>query len=164
MNEDGYSDIIVSMPTYDNGQEDEGMVIVYRGTATGIDGSAIWYRESNQVGRHVWIFGLPPPAMWTAMAMLRSSSALPVTSDDLWTVAQCGCSTALLQGLSTTVGEYYQGVLESAYLGVSVAPAGDVNGDGYGDIIIGSSRAHDSFGQDEEGFRPGLLRLQLRLG
>lgn len=48
VNEDGYSDIIVSMPTYDNGQEDEGMVIVYRGTATGIDGSAIWYKESNQ--------------------------------------------------------------------------------------------------------------------
>ncbi len=151
VNEDGYSDIIVSMPTYDNGQVDEGMVVVYGGTASGIDGSAIWYRESNQVGA---MYGSSVASAGDVDGDGDCEIIIGASNydDDFVDGGAVWVFYGSPSGLSTTVGEYYQGVLDGAYLGVSVSPAGDVNGDGYGDIIIGSSRAHDSFGQDEEGF------------
>ena len=75
VNGDGYSDVIVGAPNYDNGQTDEGGVFVYHGSITGLSLSPSWTKEINQV---------------------------------------------------------------SAKFGWSVATAGDVNGDGYSDVIIGT--------------------------
>jgi hypothetical protein len=49
VNGDGYADLIVGVPFYDNGQVDEGRVFVYHGSATG-PGSANWQNEINNAG------------------------------------------------------------------------------------------------------------------
>ena len=40
VNGDGYSDVIVGAPCYDNGQTDEGRAYVYHGSAAGLSASA----------------------------------------------------------------------------------------------------------------------------
>jgi len=66
INGDGYSDIIVGAPLYDNGQTDEGVAFVYHGSATGIPSSENWYAESNQASAQLgfsvastWDLGAP---------------------------------------------------------------------------------------------------------
>ncbi|MCB0728581.1 MAG: FG-GAP repeat protein, partial [Ignavibacteriae bacterium] len=75
VNGDGYSDVIVGAPKYDNGETDEGRAFVFHGSATGLSSTANWTAESDQ---------------------------------------------------------------ENAQLGYCVATAGDVNGDGYSDVLTGA--------------------------
>jgi hypothetical protein len=84
VNGDGFSDVIVSAPFYDNGQTDEGEAFVYHGSAAGLSTNGAWTGESNQVG---------------------------------------------------------------ALFGFSVATAGDVNGDGFSDIIVGAYEYNGEFNE-----------------
>ena len=52
-NGDGYADILVGAPFYDNGQADEGAAFLYRGSATGIAGSAAWTTEAVRASQFV---------------------------------------------------------------------------------------------------------------
>ncbi len=76
MNGDGFADVIVGAPDYDNGHEDEGRAFVYHGSAIGLSPTPAWTAEAEQV---------------------------------------------------------------SSNFGGSVASAGDVNGDGYSDVIVGAA-------------------------
>ncbi len=75
VNGDGYSDVIVGAPGYDDGQVDQGRAYVYTGSASGLSTNPSWVVAGSQGG------------------------------------AQFGCS---------------------------VGTAGDVNGDGYSDVIVGA--------------------------
>ncbi|MEZ4824318.1 MAG: integrin alpha [Ignavibacteria bacterium] len=48
VNGDGYSDVIVGAPKYDNGETDEGQAFVFHGSATGLSSTANWTAESDQ--------------------------------------------------------------------------------------------------------------------
>ncbi|MFZ6028822.1 MAG: FG-GAP-like repeat-containing protein [Chloroflexota bacterium] len=105
VNGDGYGDVLVSAPRYDNGQTDEGMAFAWYGSANGLactgtpcattPASADWRAEGNQTGSSI------------------------------------------------------NGNPTGAFFGYTVAPAGDVNGDGYDDVLIGA-RYYDN-GQIDEG-------------
>ncbi len=75
VNGDGFSDVIVGAPLFDNGETDEGRAFVYHGSASGLSTTPNWTAESNQA---------------------------------------------------------------LAWFGSSVASAGDVNGDGFSDVIVGA--------------------------
>ena len=75
VNGDGYADVIVGAPFYDNGHTDEGRAFIYYGGTGGLDPTRVTTLESDQT---------------------------------------------------------------RAYFGSSVAGAGDVNGDGYSDVVIGA--------------------------
>ncbi|MCB0729254.1 MAG: FG-GAP repeat protein, partial [Ignavibacteriae bacterium] len=75
VNGDGYSDVLVGAPLYDNRQFDEGRAFVFNGSDTGLSGTASWAGEPDQV---------------------------------------------------------------QAIYGSALSSAGDVNGDGYSDIIVGA--------------------------
>lgn len=61
VDDDGYDDIIVGAPYYDNGQTNEGRVYVYYGTSSGLSTSAGWQAEINQAGAYFGfsVTGLP---------------------------------------------------------------------------------------------------------
>ena len=50
VNDDGYDDVIVGAKRYENGQDNEGGAFLYLGSASGLEASAAWTAESNQVG------------------------------------------------------------------------------------------------------------------
>ncbi len=75
VNGDGFSDVIVGAPGFDNGQDREGRAFVYLSSASGLASTPAWTAESNRAG---------------------------------------------------------------AAFGDGVGTAGDVNGDGYDDVVIGA--------------------------
>jgi hypothetical protein len=137
VNGDGFSDVIVGVRLFDNGETDEGRAYVYHGSAAGLGTTANWTAESNQASAY---FG------WSV------ASAGDVNGDGFSDVivgaifydgGQADEGRAFLyhgsaSGLSTTPNWTAESNQNFAWLGWSVASAGDVNGDGFSDIIIGS--------------------------
>ncbi|HEY8155963.1 MAG TPA: thrombospondin type 3 repeat-containing protein [Myxococcota bacterium] len=157
VNGDGYDDVIIGAPFYDSGENDEGAAFVFLGSASGIadadSGMAAAQLESNQA---------------YAMFGESVSGAGDVNGDGYGDVIvgayryftsgglEDGAAFVFLGGASGIVGS--DPVTAAARLesnqansgfGGSVAGAGDVNGDGHDDVIVGSS------GYDPAGFLTG---------
>jgi hypothetical protein len=139
---DGYADVIVGAPLYDGGQTDEGKVYVYLGSASGLGADPAWTAESNQAGAR---FGA---AVGTAGDVNGDGYSDVVagapTYDDTGTdegraFVWYGSKTGLgPNGTPANADWQFWGIYSSSYLGSSVGTAGDVNGDGYADLIIGA--------------------------
>jgi len=135
VNGDGYDDVIVGALYYDNGQNNEGIVFVYHGSMDGLNTSLNWYAQSDAdgaqmgnavagagdvngdgygdviVGAHAYNNG----AAYAGKVYLYYGSATGLVSTGFWTV---------------------EGTVSYEWLGDVVGAAGDVNGDGFGDVII----------------------------
>jgi hypothetical protein len=137
VNGDGYSDVVVGAPGYTNGETGEGRAFVYYGSATGPSTTADWTAESNQANAGF------------SRAMATAGDVNGDGYDDL-IIGAHAYDTGLVDagrvyvfygsahGLPGTPGWMADGDQASAYLGWSVGTAGDVNGDGYADIIMGA--------------------------
>lgn len=137
VNGDGYSDILLGEEYYDNGQFNEGGVLVYQGSKDGIVGDPISTMESNQGDG------------WFGTAV---SSAGDVNGDGYSDIV-IGCYTydngqkdeghvfiyhGGADGVGTKDALTVSNNKSNAQMGMSVASAGDVNGDGYDDVIVGA--------------------------
>jgi hypothetical protein len=148
VNGDGHLDVFVGMPFYDNGQTNEGRVAVYYGSADGLSTTADWTAESDKIGA---LFGA---------AVARAGDVNGDGFDDLIVGAPYwdedtdikigkvfvyhGSSGGLTTASWTMLGEN-----DDDRFGGSVATAGDVDGDDYDEVLVGSQR-HDN-GQIDEG-------------
>ncbi len=130
---DGYAEYAVGAPTFDNGITDQGRVTVYRGS-TGFgalpvlmtsDGTTTNQRHGTSVaaagdvngdGYADLIAGGPGFNSNTGRALLYELEPTPTASP------------LVLQSTTGASGDY---------LGQAVAAAGDVDGDGFGDVIVG---------------------------
>ncbi|MFO0690053.1 MAG: FG-GAP-like repeat-containing protein [Myxococcota bacterium] len=142
---DGYDDVIVGAPLYDDGEAFEGAAFIFRGSATGIPDTNVLAAAtklvSNQAGARLGI---------------SVSSAGDVNGD--------GYSDVVVGAVDYTSGENLEGAafvflgsaagipdgdpgtaaaqLESnqadSWFGHKVAGGSDVNGDGYSDVIVGA--------------------------
>lgn len=149
INADGYGDVLVGAPQYDNGQAKEGAVFVYYGAATGLSTNNPQILEVNKAG---------------ALMGFSVSSAGDVNND--------GFADIIVGAPLATNGHYAEGIALVYYgaagglpaqpsrlleinqaesrMGFSVAGAGDVNGDGFSDIIVGAY-AYDNNGMKDKG-------------
>ena len=148
VNGDGYADVIVGAHFYDNGQPDEGRAFVYLGSATGPAATAAWTAESDQAG--AW-FGT---SVATAGDVNGDGYADVIVGAPYYDNGQPDEGRAYVflgsaAGPAATAGWTAESDQASAYFGYSVATAGDVNGDGYADVIVGAY-AYDN-GQTDEG-------------
>lgn len=148
VNADGYSDVIVGARYYDNGEYDEGVAFVYHGSSTGLSTTAATLLEANQIGSD---FGY------------SCSGAGDVNGDGYDDVivgahkydnGQSNEGAAFVfhgssSGVSTTATTTLEQNQASAHYGYSVSTAGDVNGDGYSDVIVGAYLFNK--GQTDEG-------------
>jgi hypothetical protein len=147
VNGDGYSDVIVGAYGYDNGENNEGAAFVYHGSVSGISTTAVATVESNQA---------------TAWLGYSVAGAGDVNGDGYSDVIVGAClydngstdeGAAFIyhgsaSGISTTAAARVESDQATAYMGYSVACAGDVNGDGYSDVIVGV-RLYDNGSTDE---------------
>ena len=148
VNGDGYADVIVGAPHYTNGQYREGCVFLYYGSASGPSVSPDWVAESNQKNA---AFGISVAGAGDVNADGYSDVIVGAQS---YTNGQSGEGRAFVYhggpgGLSNTPAWTAEGNQSGARFGTSVAGAGDVNGDGYSDVIVGASYYDDP--QSNEG-------------
>ena len=138
VNGDGYSDIIVAASNYDNGQYSEGVVFVYHGSANGISMVPTTLLELN-------------------IAFLGFGSTIASAGD----VNGDGYADVIIGAVDYENGENNEGaifIFHGSSSGLNLVPAamvesnqahsefsnaiagaGDVNGDGYADVIVGAN-------------------------
>ena len=149
VNGDGYSDIIVGSQGLDIDETDEGMAYVYHGSPSGPSTTPDWTAAGNQINT---FFGT------------STTSAGDVNGDGFADVIIGAQSydngednegaAYLYVGSEAGLGEnpawQVEGDQAEAYMGFSVSSAGDVNGDGFSDVIVGIYR-WDSGGLEDIG-------------
>ena len=137
VNGDGYSDVIVGAGYYTNGQTNEGGAFIYHGSASGISTTASTSLEENQAGAY---FGI---SVSSAGDVNGDGYSDVIVGARFYDNGQTKEGVAFIyhgssSGISTTANTTLEENQPSAYLGRSVSGAGDVNGDGYSDVIVGA--------------------------
>jgi len=134
-NRDGRSDVIIGAPNYSNGQSQEGRVYVYYGTSTGIGNATVWTKEENQAGAHLGAWVAPAGDVdgngYSDICIVAPDFDYPETGEGMVWVYYGSSS-----GLPTNPNWSFQGNQAGADLSVATT-AGDVNGDGYSDFMVG---------------------------
>jgi len=137
VNGDGYADLLVGAPLFDNGQIDEGAAFLYLGSSAGTAASASWTAESNQASAQLGA------SVSTAGDVNGDGYADVIVGAPLFDNGQIDEGRAFTYlgssaSLATTAAWTAESDQAGARFGASVAAAGDVNGDGYGDVVVGA--------------------------
>jgi hypothetical protein len=137
VNADGYADIVIGSTLYANPDVDEGAAFVYLGSASGPESDAAWMAESNQAEA---IFGFQ-----VASTDVNGDGFSDVlVSAPLFDGAVLDAGAAFVYlgsstGLEPDPASIVEGDAAAQFLGTTVASAGDLDGDGFGDVAFSSS-------------------------
>ena len=139
VNNDGYADVIIGA-RYDStaGVNYAGEARVYHGSASGLSQTADWTKIGDQLDSR---FGHAVAAAGDVNGdgyddVIISAAYYENTGPDQGRVfVYHGSAT----GLSLTANWSYSSTIDNEWFGYSVNSAGDVNSDGYDDVVVGSS-------------------------
>jgi hypothetical protein len=148
VNGDGYADVVVGGFHYANPDEREGVVYLFLGSASGLSANPDWTGEGNQAyaeyGQSVASAGDVNLDGYDDV-LVGAPWYMDVQSFEGQAFLFYGSES----GLRADITHTYASGQDYANLGYSVASAGDVNGDGAADIILGAQNY--DHGQDNEG-------------
>jgi hypothetical protein len=138
VNADGYSDVIVTADLYDNGQSDEGAAFVFHGSPTGLSLTSNWIGESNQPNAIVAYAGTAGDVNGDGYADVVIGS--PYYTNGEYEEGAVFVYYGSPPGLNSSFAWMSESNQIEAYLGHSLTTtAGDVNGDGYSDLLVGAA-------------------------
>jgi hypothetical protein len=143
VNNDEYDDVIIGAPKYTNPldpQDSEGAIYVFYGSDLGPSKEPDWLIDSNQAGAWLgWSVSAARDVNHDGYDDLIAGAPRYVNPD---TGVREGAVLLFLGGESQPTSHAWiaYGGQEYSHFGASVASAGDVNGDGHPDIVVGAPR------------------------
>lgn len=136
-NGDGVSDLLIGAPSHGNGETDEGRVSLYRGSSFGLPGTPLWIAECDQAfagfGTSVAILGDVNGDGFDDVAI-----GAPMFDDSATDQGRVFVYFGGPSGPSVAPDWIYSGSTVGGRFGRCVASAGDVDADGYVDLLIGA--------------------------
>jgi hypothetical protein len=159
VNGDGYSDVLIGAPYYDfvaMSLADSGAVVMYYGSATGLTppaNGADWFGLYTQAGA---AYGYSVSTAGDVnndsyadilIGIPYADNTMPAATDAGAVLAYYGSSLGLSAWTNPSWGATAD--QSNAHTGWAVASAGDVNGDGYSDVIVGAPDYDTGLGSDE---------------
>jgi hypothetical protein len=144
VNGDGFADLVVGAPRYDAGQTDEGAAFVFLGSSTGIangnPATASARLESDQANAQLGSVAGAGDVDGDGYGDVIVGAFLydAGQTDEGAAFVFLGSSTGIANGNPATASARLESDQASSHLG-PVATAGDVNGDGYDDVVAGAS-------------------------
>jgi hypothetical protein len=143
VNGDGFSDVIVGAPLYDGGQTDEGAVLIFYGSDSGLSATPDRVIEGNQEGAQ---FGASVAGAGDVNGdgfddIAAGAPQFDQAEEDVGAVFVYHGSDG---GLSETASWTAAMGPTGSRFGHSVGTAGDVNGDGYADLVVGAPGWEDT--------------------
>jgi hypothetical protein len=131
--------VIIGAFAYDNGQTNEGRAFVFHGSSSGLSSSPDWVTENNL--SNSW-YGASVASAGDVNGDGFDDVIVGAPYETSWTWStekgRAYIYHGSSSGLSTTQALTITSDQANAWLGYSVSSAGDVNGDGYSDVIIGA--------------------------
>ncbi len=154
VNGDGFADVIVGSAFYKTDAGGEGRALVFHGSESGLETDPSWTVESDAEGSYLGE-AVSGAGDVNADGFDDVLVAAPSTDDSGRVYLYLGSE----DGLQTSPAWTAESTQESTTYGKSLSRAGDVNGDGYDDVIIGdpfydgdfqnSGRAHVYLGSED---------------
>ncbi|MFN7965291.1 MAG: integrin alpha [Acidobacteriota bacterium] len=155
VNADGFDDVVIGSPLFNNPTTDEGRAFVWLGSATGptplgVPGNANWSAEGNEMAAQ---FGASVAGVGDVDGDGDAEIliGIPFADSGGSNEGRAQMYYGSVTGPSTTVSWSGESDQNDAHFGSAVAPAGDVNGDGFADVAVGAPDYEDSVATDGEG-------------
>jgi hypothetical protein len=148
LNQDGYHDIAISAPYYDQGHSDNGVVWIFTGSSSGLGSAPDWSASGSQPDER---FGSSIASAGDVDGNNYSDLLVGAQGYDCGQVDN-GAAYVFYNAVGNlNMAASWQVCNSQAYsgFGISVAGLGDANGDGYADIVVGAPRYSDD--QPQEG-------------
>jgi hypothetical protein len=150
VNGDGYADILIGTPHYDGGGTDAGYAGIVMGSEDGLTNPAVWFVVGNAAGD---MLGYDVAGIGDVNGDGYDDAAVSAPyTDDGFSSPDAGAVHVYhgsSGGLSATPNWTELGSDANELFGYSIDTAGDVNGDGLSDLIVGAVNYDD--GQTGEG-------------
>jgi hypothetical protein len=142
---DGYGDLLVGAPAHDGpGGVDAGAAFLYRGGANGYASTPSWTFLGAEPGENLGA-SVAPAGDVNGDGYLDVVVGAPYHDGSGPTVVDGGRLCVFYGsagGLSSSPDQTFTGVVAGSHMGFAVAPAGDVNADGYADLVAGQPHIH----------------------